>query len=108
MPLARRMLSIGPINNTEYQQLRTVAKANGHESPEDFVGEMVADIATDEDGHIWIPIAMTQADYDFAVGRWGDDFRGCLDQTLGHALDLERLRPEVARQGVEKEINTAR
>jgi hypothetical protein len=38
---------VGPLDNATYRQLTRVAKANGHATAEEFIGEMVAEIATD-------------------------------------------------------------
>jgi hypothetical protein len=40
---------------------------------------------------MWVPVALTKEDSDYAVGRWGEDFRVLLDQLLGEALDMERV-----------------
>jgi hypothetical protein len=53
---------------------------------------MLEVIATDEDCHFWVPVALTKEDYDFAVKLWAEDFRVMLDQAIGDALDRERRR----------------
>ncbi len=100
MKLTSNVLSV-VMPSHQARQLTSVAKANGHATAEEFIGEMVAEIATDEDCLIWVPVALTKEDYDFAVGRWGEDFRVLLDQLLGDALDLER----VARRRVPQDGN---
>jgi hypothetical protein len=75
-----------------YKQLNKVANANGHATVESLMGDIIAVIATDDDCLMWIPVALTKDDYKFAVERWGEDFRVLLDQLLGEALDMERLK----------------
>lgn len=94
--LSQRLISAGPVDNVTYKQLTKVANANGHATVETLVGDMLEVIATDEDCHFWVPVALTKEDYDYAVELWDEDFRVMLDQALGDALDRERRRSENA------------
>ncbi len=94
--LTQRLVSAGPVDNDTYKQLTKVAHANGHATVESLVGNMLEVIATDEDCLMWVPIALTKEDHDYAVGRWGDDFRVLLDELLGEALDGERAKGDKA------------
>ncbi len=90
--LAQRLVSAGPVDNDTYRQLTKVAHANRHATVESLVGDMLEVIATDEDCHFWVPVALTKEDYDYAVKLWAEDFRVMLDQAIGDALDRERRR----------------
>jgi hypothetical protein len=88
--LTQRLISAGPVNNDTYKQLNKVANANGHATVESLVDDMLSVIATDEDCLIWVPVALTKEDYEYAVERWDGDFRVMLDQLIGDALDRVR------------------
>jgi L-lactate utilization protein LutB len=88
--LSQRLVSAGPVDNNTYKQLNKVANANGHATVETMMGDMLAVIATDEDSHIWVPVALTKEDHQYAVELWEEDFRVMLDQLLGDALDRVR------------------
>jgi hypothetical protein len=90
--LSQRLVSAGPVDNDTYKQLNKVANANGHATVETLVGDMLAVIATDEDCHMWVPVALTKDDHKYAVELWDEDFRVMLDQLIGDALDRERRR----------------
>jgi hypothetical protein len=90
--LTQRLVSAGPVDNETYKKLNNVANANGHATVETLVGDMLAVIASDEDCHIWVPVALTKEDYKYAVELWDEDFRVMLDQLIGDALDRERRR----------------
>jgi uncharacterized protein with ATP-grasp and redox domains len=88
--LTQRLVSAGPVDNDTYKQLNKVANANGHATVETLVSDMLEVIATDEDCHRWVPVALTKEDYDYAVELWEEDFRVMLDQLIGDALDRVR------------------
>jgi hypothetical protein len=88
--LTQRLVSAGPFANETYKQLNKIANANGHATVETLVGDMLAVIASDEDCHIWVPVALTKEDYKYAVELWEEDFRVMLDQLIGDALDRVR------------------
>jgi hypothetical protein len=88
----QRLVSVGPFDNDTYRQLTKIGKANGYDSAEEFIGEMVEEIASDKDCLAWTPLAMQWDDYKFAVERFGEeDVRAMLDQLVGDALDIERV-----------------
>jgi hypothetical protein len=88
--LTQRLVSAGPVDNDTYKQLNKIANANGHATVETLVSDMLAVIASDEDCHIWVPVALTKEDYKYAVELWDEDFRVMLDQLIGDALDRVR------------------
>jgi hypothetical protein len=88
--LQKRFVSAGPFDNASYDSLRKIAKANDFATVEDMVGAMVGDMVGDDEPHIWKPIALDKAHWDYAVGRWGEeDARVLLDQVLGEAIEAE-------------------
>jgi hypothetical protein len=85
-------VSAGPFDNASYDSLRKLAKANECDTVEEFVTQLVGDMVGDEEPHVWKPIALDKAHWDYAVGRWGEeDARVLLDQLLGEAIEAERM-----------------
>lgn len=92
MRLQRRMMSVGPLENEAYRQLTKVAKANDHENAEIFVTNLIDEICEDANCSIWVPIAITKEDLEFAQRLWSEDFRVMLDAVLADALDMLRAK----------------